>query len=138
MSELTHQLSLPTPGAGSGIGPALAQHLLARPDFIDLMAAAFFDALNAQQFFYDKHAKEWHGEPDYKTRLAATLAVLAHMEGEPIKRIHHQITARTGAPGRSEEESLVAQLTQSPALRRKVEQSLRKATALAEAVEPNT
>lgn len=85
--EETTQLA---PAAGSGIGKILAAELVQDPAFIGHLKSAYMDALTAEQFFYDKGAKEWRGEPDYKTRLAAANSIMAHMEGDPIKRIIHQ------------------------------------------------
>jgi hypothetical protein len=112
------------PAAGQGIGRKLADLLLADPKFIDLLGAAFLDALQAEQFFYDKHGKEWHGEPDYKTRLGAALGILAQMEGEPVKRIIHQ---HLGNPTLAAEEALEEAAEASPALRRRLERLVQRA-----------
>jgi hypothetical protein len=111
------------PAAGQGIGRKLADVLLAEPKFIPLLGAAFLDALQAEQFFYDKHAKEWHGEPDFKTRLAAAMGVLAQMEGEPVKRIIHQHLDASGLA----EEALEQAAETSPALRRRLERIVQRA-----------
>jgi hypothetical protein len=109
------------PAAGSGVGKILADQLLADPEFLALLKGAFMDGLKAESFFYDKHAKEWHGEPDYKTRLHAATQLLAHMEGDPIKRIIHQHLGNGTAP------DLLAAVEASPALAESMARLLEKA-----------
>lgn len=116
----TEEITL-APAAGSGVGRKLAELLLANEKFLPLMAAAFIDALGAEQFFYDKHIKEYKGEPDYKTRLNAAVALLAHMEGDPVKRIIHQHITPLGKV------SLEDALAESPALREVMARELDKA-----------
>ena len=75
------------PAAGRGIGRQIADALIADSEFIGLMVAAFKDALTAHSSHFDKESKLWVAEVDAKTRLSAAEAILAHMEGEPVKRI---------------------------------------------------
>jgi hypothetical protein len=125
----TEQLSL-APGAGSGIGRKLADRLLARPDCLDLLESALLSALKAENRYFDKAANKMVRYPDAKTRLQAVMGFLAHMEGEPVKRILH-FDATKGQPGDMEE--LAATLAASPALRSSVQRALKKAEDAARA-----
>ena len=77
------------PAAGAGIGKLLADRLLAEPDFVESMVNAVKNGLKATRSFYVKD-QGMQTEPDSKTQLQAFALVLAHMEGEPVKRIIHQ------------------------------------------------
>ncbi len=109
------------PAAGAGIGKLIADALLAMPDFIPLMRDAFVGGLQAQIHYYDRGAKEWCSRPDERTRLQAATLCLAHMEGEPIKRIIHQ---HLGASG---EIDLLAAVRESPQLQDQLGALLEKA-----------
>lgn len=87
----TEQISL-APAAGSGIGKLLADKLLAHPDFVDLMVATIINGLKATRSYWTGKGEsaELITEADSKTQLQAFALVLAHMEGEPIKRVIHQ------------------------------------------------
>ncbi len=81
------------PAAGSGIGKLLAEKLLSRPDFVEHMVDAVMNGLTATRSFWVKGAdgkSELVTEADSKVQLQAFALVLAHMEGEPIKRIIHE------------------------------------------------
>lgn len=83
------QLSL-APAAGSGIGKLVFDALLAEPDFIPLMVQAAMGGLRATTSFYNPATREVIEKVDFKTRMQAWLALTAHAEGEPVKRIIHQ------------------------------------------------
>lgn len=85
----TENLQL-APAAGEGIGKEVARILLARPGFVEAMADALHNALTAQRRTWDSGAKQWVEEPDTRSQLQAFFGCLAHMEGEPIKRVFHQ------------------------------------------------
>lgn len=78
------------PAAGAGIGKLIAENLLARPGFIEAMSDVIEGAIHATARHWDREKREFVIEPDWKTRLAAFFGAMAHMEGEPIKRILHQ------------------------------------------------
>lgn len=111
MKDQPETLTL-APAAGAGIGKQVADRLLARPDFVELMVQAAVSGLQAEMpQRWDSNAKDWApAVPDYKTRLAAWLGILAHMEGDPVKRIIHQ---HLGGAGRVDP---LAALQESPAL----------------------
>ncbi len=110
------------PAAGGGIGKAVAQRLLARPDFLQLMEDAAVCGLTANLApRWDAQGKCWGPEmPDAKTRVTTWLGILAHMEGDPIKRIIHQ---HTGDGGKLD---LRGALKESPELREAVRAELEK------------
>lgn len=97
------------PAAGGGIGKILADALLADPEFIGLMLGAIRNGLKATRSFYVKD-QGMQTEPDAKTQIQAFALILAHMEGEPVKRIIHQ---HLGAGGQVD---VLAALRESPAL----------------------
>lgn len=102
------------PAAGAGIGKVLAGHLTADPEFVPLMLEAAKGALKAERTVWEKDAAGKNvstTEPDHKTRLAAFFGLLAHMEGEPIKRTVVQHLGADGDPISPE-----TALTDSPAL----------------------
>ena len=45
---------------------------------------------NATKRLWDAGSKQWVEEPDMRSQLQTLFGVLAHMEGEPIKRIVHE------------------------------------------------
>lgn len=108
------------PAAGAGIGKLVADELLKDPEFIPLMKAAFLGALRAEIHFYDRESKSWESRPDERIRLQAVMGCLAHMEGEPVKRIIHQ---HLGGQG---EVNPLAALEASPALRDAARRMLEK------------
>jgi hypothetical protein len=108
------------PAAGAGIGKLLADRLLAEPGFMDLMVAAVVNGLKATRSFYVKD-KGMHTEADAKTQLQAFALIMAHMEGEPVKRIIHQ---HLGAGGQLD---VMAALRESPALLAAAEREIEKA-----------
>ncbi len=85
------------PAAGSGIGKMLADALLATEGFADLMADVVRRGLVAQTRRWDPAAKDWCVEPDMRAQLQTLTLVLAHMEGEPIKRVIHQHIGNGGS-----------------------------------------
>lgn len=116
----TEYLTL-APAAGEGIGKEIARILLARPGFLEAMADALHNALTATRRTWDSGAKQWVEEPDTRSQLQAFFGCLAHMEGEPIKRIIHQHLG-----GRGDVNPLDA-LRDSPALRDAARALLNKA-----------
>lgn len=107
------------PAAGAGIGKILAERLLATPGFIDAMVDAVTNGLRATRSFWTKEGL--HTEPDSKTQLQAFALTMAHMEGEPIKRIIHQHLGGSG-----QVDPLKA-LQESPELLEAVARTLEKA-----------
>lgn len=111
------------PAAGAGIGKVLAERLLADPEFVPAMLAAAKNGLIATRSYYEGkgESRELITEPDFKTQLQAFALLLAHMEGEPIKRIIHQHlgTGKTVDP--------LDALRDSPALREAAGKLLEKA-----------
>lgn len=102
------------PAAGSGIGKALADALITDKEFQPLMLAAAKGGLVATRKMWAKTGPngsgELHEEPDWRTRMQTFFGLLAHMEGEPVKRIIHQ---HQGAAGGID---LKATLRESPEL----------------------
>ncbi len=112
------------PASGSGIGKLLADALLAHPDFLALMTEAAIGGLSAtRSFFVKTGAREGHmeTEADYRTRTQTLALLLAHMEGEPIKRIIHQHV------GEGKAIDPVKAMQASPELRESVRRTLEKA-----------
>ena len=99
------------PAAGTGIGKMLADALLATDGFAELMADVVRRGLVAETRRWDPAAKDWCVEPDMRSQLQTLTLVLAHMEGEPIKRIIHQHLGNGGTI------DPLAALQDSPALR---------------------
>lgn len=116
------------PAAGAGIGKIIADRLLAEPGFVDAMISAIMGGLQATRSFWakdpdDPDAKaKLRTEPDSKIQLQAFSLVLAHMEGEPIKRVIHQ---HLGASG---EINLQAAVAESPQLQEQLARLLENAT----------
>ncbi len=105
----TEELSL-APAAGAGIGKKLADYLLAQPGFIEDMGQVICRAIKAKTRHWDREAREFVIEDDCKTQLQAFALTVAHMEGEPVKRIIHQ---HLGAGGQLD---IMGALRESPAL----------------------
>jgi hypothetical protein len=121
MSEAAQKLSL-APAAGAGIGKQIADSLLAQPDFIQEMTKTARDGLRAMSpRRWDKESQKWVADPDMRTRAQMFFGLLAHMEGEPIKRIIHQHLGQGGKIDVS------AALADSPELQAVVERELHKA-----------
>ncbi len=101
------------PAAGHGIGKILADRLLADPTFVDSMVNAVLNGLKATRSYWTGKGEtaELITEADSKTQLQAFALVLAHMEGEPIKRVIHQHL------GNGSEVDPLTALQESPALR---------------------
>ena len=78
------------PAAGVGVGKAVADDLLARPGFAKRLADALERGLSATRRTWDSGSKQWVEEPDTRSQLQAAFGIMAHMEGEPVKRIIHQ------------------------------------------------
>lgn len=110
------------PAAGAGIGKMLAEALLADPSFVTLMRQTALDCLHAMApRRYDKDEGKWIADPDYRIRAQMFFGLLAHMEGEPIKRIIHQHLGGNGTV------DPLAALQESPALRDAAKAMLEKA-----------
>ncbi len=111
------------PAAGAGIGKLIADRLLADPDFVGEMVDAARNGLKATRTEYTGHGRDREAEqvPDFKTQLQAFALLLAHMEGEPIKRIVHQ---HLGGSGLAIDP--LAALQDSPALRDAARRMLEK------------
>ncbi len=110
MTQQPEQALTLAPAAGSGIGKLVFDALLAEPDFIPLMVQAAMGGLRATTSFYNPATREVIEKVDFKTRLQAWLALTAHAEGEPVKRIIHQ---HLGAGGQLD---IMGALRESPAL----------------------
>lgn len=116
--EMTAQLA---PAAGSGIGKILFERLMAEADFVDLLVAALRSGLQANfPRRWDKETESWQADPDAKTRVHTVLAIVAHAEGEPVKRIIHQHLHN----GKLD---TLSALRESPALLAAVEREVEKA-----------
>jgi len=109
------------PAAGAGIGKLLADSLLADPEFVPLMKEAAMGGLKAERSFWDKNSGGIISEPDHRVQIQALALLLAHMEGEPVKRIIHQ---HLGGDGQID---LGAALRDSPALQAAIERQLENA-----------
>lgn len=109
------------PAAGAGVGKLVADELLADPGFVPAMKAAFMGALRAEVHYYDREAKEWCSRPDDRIRLQAVMGCLAHMEGEPIKRVVHEHLSNSGVL------DVAGALRESPALVEAVQREIEKA-----------
>ncbi len=89
MSEANTQVTL-APMAGAGIGKQLADALLSDPGFLPLMRQTAIDCLNAMSPRRWDKEQGWISDPDYRIRAQMFFGLMAHMEGEPVKRIIHQ------------------------------------------------
>ena len=79
------------PAAGAGIGKLIAAELLKRPDFMPAMIEAAMGGLRATRSYYDKGSQSVVSEPDCRVQVQTLFGLLAHMEGDPVKRIIHEI-----------------------------------------------
>ncbi len=125
MVSATEQMML-APAAGAGIGRALAEKLLANPDFLPAMEAAVMGGLRAHSTLWDKEANSgkggWMKAEDHKTQVMTYVQVLANMEGAPIKRIVSQrINEAVSAT------DLMELIHASPALASELQRTLDKA-----------
>ncbi len=84
------------PGAGQGIGRQVAENLLAREGFVRRLADALDNGLVATRRMWDKASDDWIVEPDTRSQLQAAFGIFAHFEGDPIKRVIHELH-KTGA-----------------------------------------
>lgn len=111
------------PAAGAGIGKILAEQLLADPEFIPLMLAAVKNGLKASRSFYrgKGEAAELITEADSRTQIQTFALLMAHMEGDPVKRVIHQ---HLGGGGNVDP---LAALQESPELRAAARRLLDKA-----------
>ena len=132
MAKHPQQLSEPqktllrlAPGAGEGVGRLVADKLTAEPDFAQRMVEAVMVGLVAESRCYDMGKREMMTYPDCKTRLAAFNAAMAHLVGEPVKRIQ---VLQVAAGGETDAERM-GRLLQSPAVRESLQAALNKAAA---------
>ncbi len=110
------------PAAGAGLGKLLADSLLSDPEFVPLMRKTAIECLHAMApRRWDKESGGWVADPDMKTRAQMFFGLIAHMEGEPVKRIIHQ---HLGADGKLD---LRGALQDSPELAAAVAAELEKA-----------
>lgn len=94
----TQELTL-APAAGSGIGKVVAAELIAR-DVGKKIASALERGLEATARRWIQTGKGegyFEDSPDMRSQLQAAALILAHMEGEPVKRIIHQHLGAGGA-----------------------------------------
>jgi len=119
------QVATLAPAAGAGIGKVLAEVLTADSELLPLMVAAAKDGLKANRSFWVKDSPGGGGhletEPDMRIRTQTLFQLLAHMEGEPVKRIIHQHIGPQGGV------DLGAVLAESPELREAMAKELQKA-----------
>ena len=119
------EVALLAPAAGTGIGKALADALTTDPELLPLFIDVAKRGLRAQRSFWAKTgeggAGELHTEPDMRIQTDTLFKLLAHMEGEPVKRIIHQFL---GGAGKVDP---LAALRESPALREAAADMLQKA-----------
>jgi len=111
MNTTQQDLSALAPAAGTGIGAQIAAGFLARGDWLALCVDALVAALQANCKVYDKANNCLVTYPDGRTRLEAVHKIWSHLEGEPVKRIIHEVRRGRDA------ESLQDDLARSPALR---------------------
>lgn len=117
MAEETLTLA---PASGAGVGKILADRLLSNSDFIPALEAAMMGGLKATRSFWSKEAG-MVTEPDFRVQVQTAALLLAHMEGEPVKRIIHQ---HLGTGGKLD---VGGALQDSPELAAAVEKELQKA-----------
>ncbi len=121
LSPMSTELIL-APAAGAGIGKLLADALLAQPDFVAELVAVARRGLRAQTpRRWDKDTEDWIQDDDYRVQVQTMALLLAHMEGEPIKRVIHQHLGGNGTV------DPLAALQESPALRDAARALLEKA-----------
>lgn len=119
-SETTLTLA---PAAGSGIGKIVAAELLAL-DIGKKVAATLDRGLTATRSHWVSEGQGkgyWEDEPDTRSQLQAAALILAHMEGEPVKRVIHQHMNVNGTV------DLLSALQDSPELTELLQQQLTKA-----------
>lgn len=125
LRKMENQTLALAPAAGHGIGKLVVENLLDRPGFVEKMGDVIWNALEAERRVWDKEANGgkggWVCEPDSRSQLQAFFGIIAHMEGEPIKRIVHQHLG-----GNGETADPLAALKDSPALREAVRRTLDK------------
>ena len=111
------------PAAGAGIGKKLADALIADPDFLTAMIESAKGGLSATRSFWCGKGGDGYleTEPDFRVRVQTLALLLAHMEGEPVKRIIHQ---HLGAGGKVD---IMEALRESPALLAAAEREIEKA-----------
>lgn len=98
----TDQAQVLAPAAGSGVGKVIADSLIKQPDFLADMIQSARDGLRAMSpRRWDKDTETWIQDPDYRVRVQTFFGLLAHMEGDPVKRIIHEV--RKGAGGSPDE-----------------------------------
>ena len=103
------QLATLAPGAGQGVVREVFKRLLDDPQTIDEMVQAAHDGLKAMApRRWDKDSQTWIQDPDYRVRVQTLFGLFAQAEGEPIKRIIHEV--RKGVGGAPDE-----MLAESPA-----------------------
>ncbi len=110
------------PAAGAGIGKMVADLLLIDGSYAAEVAEAFRRGLRAKVRRWDQALKDWIVDDDCRTQLQAAALSLAHMEGEPIKRVIHQHLGTTG------EINLQAAVAESPQLQEQLKRLLENAT----------
>ena len=103
------------------MGKLLADYLLAQPNFVEDMGQVICRAIKAKSRRWDREAREFLIEDDCKIQLQAFALCVAHMEGEPVKRIIHQHLGGNGSV------DPLAALHESPALLDAVERLTAKA-----------
>lgn len=116
----TEQIAL-APAAGAGVGKLLADALLADPDFLPSMKSAVMNGLKAQRSWWDRNQNRSVSEPDGRVQIQTLSLMLAHMEGEPVKRVIHQHLGPEGGV------DVLGALRDSPALQTAMERALEKA-----------
>jgi hypothetical protein len=118
------QVAMLAPAAGNGIGKVLADALTSDNDFLPLLINAAKDGLRAERSFWVKDSPGGGGhlesEPDMRIRVQTLFGLLAHMEGEPIKRIIHQ---HLGGPQVDPLEAMQSSPALREAARRLIEKS---------------
>ena len=121
--------SLLSPASGIGLGRMLAADLLARENFVETLANSFMEGLVASKRYWVKDTKgggHWEDVPDYRARLDAANAILANIEGEPIKRTVSATVPATPGTGSREDEAIDL-IAGSKALQGALERQLAKA-----------
>lgn len=124
------------PGAGSGVGKLVAAELLGRDGIIKKLADAFEAGLTATRRTWDSGAKQWVEEADTRSQLQAAFGLLAHMEGEPIKRVIHEF--RKGGVDPTEALSSPAAIEAAERMIAGAKAHARKVASQAKRVEPVT
>lgn len=110
------------PAAGAGIGKIVADELLAR-NIGKKLADALERGLTATTKRWVQTGKGegyMDEQPDTRSQLQAAMGIMAHMEGEPVKRIIHQ---HLGEGGKLD---VGGALAESPELAAAVERELQK------------